>query len=94
MNGSFFDKIGIADMEKVHSAVIGWIFSDECKALTNQQKSELLCSLFHVMPSQTFNSFVVEVEHHDIDVLIITDNNIFREEQLAKTRLIVNICLP
>ena len=75
MNGSFFDRIGIADMEKVHSAVIGWIFSDECKALTNQQKSELLCSLFHVMPSQTFNSFVVEVEHHDIDVLIITDNN-------------------
>ncbi len=30
MNGSFFDRIGIADMEKVHSAVIGWIFSDEC----------------------------------------------------------------
>ena len=75
MNGSFFDKIGVADMEKVHSAVIGWIFSDDCKALTNQQKSELLCSLFHVNPSQTFNSFVVEVEHHDIDVLIITDSN-------------------
>ena len=75
MNGSFFDRIGVADMEKVHSAVIGWIFSDDCKALTNQQKSELLCSLFHVSPSQTFNSFVVEVEHHDIDVLIITDNN-------------------
>ena len=74
MNGSFFDKIGVADREKVHSAVIGWIFSDDCKALTNQQKSELLCSLFHVSPSQTFNSFVVEVEHHDIDVLIITDN--------------------
>ena len=75
MNGSFFDRIGVADMEKVHSAVIGWIFSDDCKAITNQQKSELLCSLFHVNPSQTFNSFVVEVEHHDIDILIITDNN-------------------
>ena len=75
MNGSFFDRIGVADMEKVHSAVIGWIFSNDCKALTNQQKSELLCSLFHVNPSQTFNSFVVEVEHHDIDILIITDYN-------------------
>ena len=75
MNGSFFDRIGVADMEKIHSAVIGWIISDDCKALTNQQKSELLCSLFHVNPSQTFNSFVVEVEHHDIDILIITDNN-------------------
>ena len=75
MNGSFFDRIGVADMEKVHSAVIGWIFSDDCKAITKQQKSKLLCSLFHVSPSQTFNSFVVEVEHHDIDILIITDNN-------------------
>ena len=75
MNGSFFDRIGVADMEKVHSAVIGWIFSDDCKAFTNQQKSVLLCSLFDVSPSQTFNSFEVKVEHHDIDVLIITDNN-------------------
>ena len=75
MNGSFFDRIGVADMEKVHSAVIGWVFSDDCKAITKQQKSKLLCSLFHVSPSQTFNSFVVEVEHHDIDILIITDNN-------------------
>ena len=75
MNGSFFDRIGVADVEKVHSAVIGWIFSDDCYALTKQQKSELLCSLFHVSPSQTFNSFEVKVEHHDIDVLIITDNN-------------------
>jgi hypothetical protein len=73
MNGSFFDRIGVADMEKVHSAVIGWIFSDDCKALTNQQKLELLCSLFHVSPNQTFNSFDVKVEHHDIDVLVITD---------------------
>lgn len=75
MNGSFFDRIGVADMEKVHSAVIGWIFSDDCEAITTQQKSELLCSLFDVSPSQTFKSFVVEVEHHDIDILIITDNN-------------------
>ena len=75
MNGSFFDKIGIADMEKVHSAVIGWLFSDECCALNKQQKSELLCSLFNVRPVQSFNSFEVKVEYHDIDILIITDNN-------------------
>ena len=48
MNGSFFDRIGVADMEKVHSAVIGWIFSDDCNALTNQQKSDLLSCLFQV----------------------------------------------
>jgi len=75
MNGSFFDKIGVADMEKLHSAVIGWIFSDDCCALNKQQKSELLCSLFNVRSVQAFNSFEVKVEHHDIDILIITDND-------------------
>ena len=75
MNGSFFDKIGVADMEKVHSAVIGWMFSDDCCALNKQQKSELLCSLFNVRSVQAFNSFEVKVEHHDIDILIITDND-------------------
>lgn len=75
MNGSFFDKIGVADMEKVHSAVIGWMFSDDCCALNKQQKSELLCSLFNVRSVQAFNSFEVKVEHHDIDILIITGND-------------------
>lgn len=73
MNGDFFNRIGIADMEKVHSAVIGWIFSDQCKALTLNQKSELLCGLFDVTPVQYFNDFRAEVEHHNIDVIIITD---------------------
>lgn len=73
MNGDFFNRIGIADMEKVHSAVIGWIFSNQCKALTLNQKSELLCGLFDVTPVQYFNDFRVEVEHHNIDVIIITD---------------------
>ena len=72
MNGDFFNRIGVADMEKVHSAVIGWMFSDDCLALTPQQKTELLCGLFGEN-HQTFNSIRVEVEHHDIDILIITD---------------------
>ena len=64
-------------MEKVHSAVIGWMFSDDCCALNKQQKSELLCSLFNVRSVQAFNSFEVKVEHHDIDILIITDNDTY-----------------
>ena len=74
MNGSFFEKIGVADMEKVHAAVIGWIFLDDCYALTKQQKSELLCSLFNVRRVQTYNSFEVKVEHHDIDILMTFEN--------------------
>lgn len=73
MNGDFFNRIGVADMEKVHSAVIGWIFSDVCNALDANQKSELLCGLFNVTPGRHFNTIRVEVEHHNIDILVITD---------------------
>ncbi len=54
--------------------MIGWIFSEDCCALTKQQKSELLCSLFNVRPVQIFNSFEVKVEHHDIDILMTFEN--------------------
>ena len=62
-------------MEKVHSAVIGWLFSDDCQALDNIQKSELLCSLFCVAPIKVFQTIRVEVEQHNIDVIILTDEN-------------------
>ena len=79
MNGDFFNRIGVADMEKVHSAVIGWMFSDVCEALTSNQKSELLCGLFDVTPVQYFDSFNVEVEHHNIDIIIVTEENTNQE---------------
>ena len=75
MKGDFFNRIGVADMERVHSAVIGWMLSNDCKALTPQQKSELLCGLFDVKPIRQFGTFRVEVEHHNIDLVIITDEN-------------------
>lgn len=74
MNGDFFNRIGVADMEKVHSAVIGWMFSNNCNALTPEQKSELLCGLFGVKPIHKFSIKKVEVEHHNIDLIILTDD--------------------
>ena len=72
---SFFDRIGLADMEKVHSAVIGWLFSDYCQALDNIQKSELLCSLFSVTPIKVFQTIKVELEQHNMDIIILTDED-------------------
>jgi len=70
---TFFDKIGVADMEKVHSAVIGWMLSDNCQALDIKQKSEILCKLFGVKPVAEFETIRVEVELYGIDILILTD---------------------
>ena len=48
MEKCFFDTLGVADMEKVPSAVIAWIFSDECTALDIKQKSYLLCDMYKI----------------------------------------------
>lgn len=71
---NFFNAIGVADMEKVHSAVIGWLFSTECEALDKKQKSELLCKLFGETEKE-FNTIKAKVEIYNIDILIITDEN-------------------
>ena len=35
---NFFNAIGVADMEKVHSAVIGWMLSDKCERVREKRK--------------------------------------------------------
>lgn len=45
---NFFDAIGVADMEKVHSAVIGWMLSDKCLAFSIETRSKLLQDIFEV----------------------------------------------
>ncbi len=69
---NFFNAIGVADMEKVHSGVIGWMLSDDCTALGSIEKSELLCSLFEITPFCVFDEIKVRVEVYDIDILITT----------------------
>ncbi|SHF80417.1 PD-(D/E)XK nuclease superfamily protein [Bacteroides luti] len=66
---NFFNRIGLADMEKMHSAIIGWIFSDENKAFTKKEKSSILNSLFYQKSSEESL-----VEYNEINVLVETDN--------------------
>ena len=74
---NFFNAIGVADMERVHSAVIGWMLSDDCEAFGTGQKgkevkSKLLCSIFGITPFCVFDEIKVNVEVYDIDILITT----------------------
>lgn len=71
---NFFNAIGVADMEKVHSAVIGWMLSDKCQAFDIKAKSTLLCNLFQENV-RIFNTIDVHVEVYNIDILIETNDN-------------------
>jgi len=84
---NFFNAIGVADMERVHSAMIAWILDDEndssLKNGTNQtcskfttfsqdDRSLLLCKLFNLTPNRNFASIKTHVEWNDIDIMIET----------------------
>lgn len=48
MKLTFFDHIGTADMERIHSATIAWMISDSCEAFTLEERARFLKSLFNV----------------------------------------------
>lgn len=77
MSNNFFDAIGVADMERVHSAVIGWMLSDQCNAFGTDSlrlRSELLQTIFDVKPGECFIDIKSFVEWNDIDILIVTED--------------------
>lgn len=59
MASNFFSLISMADVERVQSAVIAWLFSDSCKALTLQAKLDALNGIFTI---DTNLSHIDEIE--------------------------------
>lgn len=85
---NFFNAIGVADMERVHSAVIGWMLSDDCEAFGSVVKSGLLCQLFGEEPSRVFSKIKVNVEVFNIDILIETeDKNDIKECWIIENKI-------
>lgn len=66
---SFFDLLALADVERVHSAVIGWLLSDDCKALAIEERSQVLHKLFGVEKNQVYKEIEVKLEWENIDIL-------------------------
>ena len=88
---NFFNAIGVADMEKVHSAMIAWILDDKNDSKMQptdskfstfdlKTRSELLCKMFGVSPKM-FKSIKTDVEWNDIDILISTIDSQGHEER-------------
>ena len=79
---NFFDAISVADMEKVHSAVIGWMLSDKCEAFGQNIRSKLLQQIFGDMESpEVYDHIEAFIEWNSIDILIITTEGKGDEEK-------------
>lgn len=80
---SFFEYLGIADMERVHSQILAWIFSSNCDSINSKQKNELFQTLFNLdSDSQIVN---VQTEYNGIDILIQTNKEVVVIENKIKS---------
>ena len=91
---NFFNAIGVAYMEKVHSAMIAWILDDanDVTLLSSASsesifstfpqgvRSRLLCKMFGVSPQREFVSIRTYVEWNDIDIMIETKDDKGKED--------------
>lgn len=76
MEKTFFDYIGVSDMERIHSATIGWMISDDCKALTIGERTPLLNTLFKTERTDISSIEVInELEHIDVAFITTSKNN-------------------
>lgn len=84
MKKSFFEYLGMADMEKMHSQVLSWLFSKNCNAITEVSKLELLNSIFDIGVDFK-NIETTQTEINGIDILISTENHVIIVENKLKT---------
>lgn len=83
MNRTFFEYLGIADMERIHSQILAWIFSSDCNALNDSQKLDLLMSVFNLENVSEIKNILTESQR--IDILIETDSELIVIENKLKS---------
>ncbi|MDE6696853.1 MAG: PD-(D/E)XK nuclease family protein [Muribaculaceae bacterium] len=71
MDVTFFDYIGVADMERIHSSTIAWIVSDSCKALSVASRTKILNTLFGT-EKNNIKSIETTTEFKHIDIAFKT----------------------
>lgn len=81
MKKSFFEYIGLADVERVHSQILSWILSKDCEAFDANEKTTLLNNIFGINE----NIIDIQTERDKIDILITTQNNIIIIENKLKS---------
>lgn len=79
MDVTFFDYIGVADMERIHSATIAWIVSDSCEALSVASRTKILNTLFGT-EKNNIKSIKACTEYKHIDIAFTTTDTDSREE--------------
>lgn len=79
----FFESIGMADMEKIHSQTIAWFFSSDCDAMSAIRKERILSSIISGIEISPIKN--VYTEYKSIDIVIETDGQVIAIENKIKS---------
>ncbi|WP_256010216.1 PD-(D/E)XK nuclease family protein [Desertivirga xinjiangensis] len=82
MSKSFFEYIGIADVERVHTQFLSWIISKDCKAVDATEKASLLSGLFGADGSEITRIYT---ERKGIDLVVETTTAVLIVENKLKS---------
>lgn len=83
MEKTFFDYIASTDSEKIHSQTIGWIFSENCLALSQENKANILQNITKSKCEFRIENTLVEI--NDIDILIVCEDALVVIENKIKS---------
>lgn len=91
MASTFFETVCLSDKERVQSSVIAWIFSNECHAITLEDKRAALANLLGVEKSKwnDINKMesLVEWEHMDILILLKDNNGVLTDVVVIENKI-------
>lgn len=81
---SFFEFVGVAGLERLHSQILAWMFSDSCHAFSEKDRLALLNEVFELSDSATHID-AVQTEYEHVDILIATDQHLIAIENKVRT---------
>jgi hypothetical protein len=79
---TFFEYLGLADVERVHSQVLAWILSADCRAYSEPSRCSLFHELFGFEPEGTVT---VHTEFEHVDLVVETADRVVMVENKLKT---------
>jgi hypothetical protein len=81
MTKSFFEYLGLADVERIHSQFLAWVLSGDCNAIDQQERDRLFKNLFKIGGEVTD----IQTERNRIDILIATSSDVIIVENKIKS---------
>lgn len=85
INRTFFDHVSFTAVERIHSAILVWIFNLGKEYVSDTEKSQMIKKMFKIPGRKNYSGFIAFAEVNKIDILIESEQGIFALENKLKS---------